>query len=1517
MVRVCNDDMRNGSDGYYTRKILGSPLTPAEENVLDTYVSVMFFCNFQPSSDPPQPCPQPKVLGAEPEEGGGGPFTLERPGPGGDWWVRNESLPKEMEDALKLMPPRALINLSALEAAAAAAGAAAKLAAAMGAGGGGGGGDGSSMNFPPLPSLLEVCSTARSLAIDSSVQRAEGIEACKRALQYGAGGGRGGRKGGGGGHPSGAAGNLDSFLAHQAAVLEGGGGRRRGGRRGGGSEGESEEDGGEAPFRASSSQPPLPSSGAGVASSFYASHFIPATFTPPFSGTGTSSSSSSSLPSQTLSRCISIPLPQGVTPLPLKGLKSAAAVHSTVEQALVSTATILTRSAALGALEALLLHQGTLFPSLAGALFKGPHPQQQQQQQEVLRVAVESVLVGQVEEWGWRGGGVEGQGGLNPGPGALWRRCLRRFNSHATAVAAARAAGTATTTNTTTIQEQQQGQHSSINPCAQLLVALGGTLLGFMVECIEGGGGGGEEGVNLPALVSSHLLTQISDLLLPPLMAAGAVLLPPSTAGHPLTPPISPLVQGIESLLVYICGGRGTSASSTSSGDGGSDSSASASGGGGGGGGVGGESSSAVTTTTSAPITPVILTSPSLLLACEALKRLLSVAISSSSSSSNTPVAVAGNGDDSPRRRNPPSALHHHLATPFLLPPHSRSSSALKKIRGVIMGELAHFVDTPNPLPREHAALLEVLEAAAPLLTTTSTATTPSAASSSSGGGGGGDDGVVVKGDLFQAFQSRTTLLQLLCSMGVDEGGVFEKGGEIVATESNEERKKDTDATLPLVIAARKSVGLEVVAGDTHAYLHQWLPRPACIRALLACRRDSGSVEDVLEVFDEGVCDALWTTAAAVAAAASSGDNGGGGGGGGGGGATSTPPPTLPTTAAAILRAAFAADLSFTTTFDLEGVVTSPPLLHRVALLAAAVRASATAAPFLKASALAASGPYPPPTLCYPSILSAAATSAAAAAAAAAVHASSSASPLPAAAAAASDTAAAHAASLRHLSSLCQPWSLGELQASLVESASDHKAFCGTLPIRNHTPSSASAAGLLLKPPSAAGGSSASTAHSPTASGAFFSQLFRRMSSTPLAAFTTKGEDSTAHAPPRLFNVHFTNEEKGVAGVGHAINCLNDAIAECFKPGVLVPLCVGEREGMMEALEVAAGEAAAAAATAEAAAAAAAAEVGGGGGGGPPSFMSEGSSGVSDTAHSHQQSLTAQAPLPPHTTVGTATAGGGIPAGMMMMSLPHPQAPLAALEFMGLCMGWSLRFSASLPFDWAPVVWRYCVGAPRPSDALLLARLGGGSSSSSSGGGGGGGGSGGINGATGTTSSTANPPTSTASTSGAALGDGSGGGGGGPLGALRRGLGATLPLSALAGMPWRVLRERTAGTPGVSLAVLQAHVTYQGEGGASGGTTSSTTTTPLGPNHPSVVELWRVLGGWSSEELGRLLKCITGALRLPLPGTQWSWSIKLCSPSMGSLVHTSSCTSVLYLPQCAKDLDFSLREAVSSGLNTM
>jgi len=74
MVRVCNDDMRNGSDGYYTRKILGSPLTPGEENVLDPYVSVMFFCNFQPSSDPPQPCPQPKVLGAEPEEGGGGAF---------------------------------------------------------------------------------------------------------------------------------------------------------------------------------------------------------------------------------------------------------------------------------------------------------------------------------------------------------------------------------------------------------------------------------------------------------------------------------------------------------------------------------------------------------------------------------------------------------------------------------------------------------------------------------------------------------------------------------------------------------------------------------------------------------------------------------------------------------------------------------------------------------------------------------------------------------------------------------------------------------------------------------------------------------------------------------------------------------------------------------------------------------------------------------------------------------------------------------------------------------------------------------------------------------------------------------------------------------------------------------------------------------------------------------------------------------------------------------------------------
>jgi hypothetical protein len=210
------------------------------------------------------------------------------------------------------------------------------------------------------------------------------------------------------------------------------------------------------------------------------------------------------------------------------------------------------------------------------------------------------------------------------------------------------------------------------------------------------------------------------------------------------------------------------------------------------------------------------------------------------------------------------------------------------------------------------------------------------------------------------------------------------------------------------------------------------------------------------------------------------------------------------------------------------------------------------------------------------------------------------------------------------------------------------------------------------------------------------------------------------------------------------------------------------------------------------------------------------------------------------------------------VSLPRPSAPLECMEFLGLIMGWSLRFAAVLPLDWHPAVWRYLVGAPRGGDCAML------------------------------------EPRAAA------------------MAALRRGLGAVVPLCALAGMPAAQLAARIAGEATVDVDVLQAHCVYSETDGAS-------------EAHPVVQEFWRVLRAWDGEAakrplISRLLKAIKGTSRLPPAGVQWHFTLRL-APG-GTLCTSSMCLHILKLPALpvgrdgrleAGKLEWSLELLLSSG----
>ena len=87
----------------------------------------------------------------------------------------------------------------------------------------------------------------------------------------------------------------------------------------------------------------------------------------------------------------------------------------------------------------------------------------------------------------------------------------------------------------------------------------------------------------------------------------------------------------------------------------------------------------------------------------------------------------------------------------------------------------------------------------------------------------------------------------------------------------------------------------------------------------------------------------------------------------------------------------------------------------------------------------------------------------------------------------------------------------------------------------------------------------------------------------------------------------------------------------------------------------------------------------------------------------------------------------------------------------------------------------------------------------------------------------------------------------------------------------------------------------------------------VGEEHPTIVELWEVLGAWDNALKSKLLKAVIGTSRLPPRGVAWKFQVKLM-PGAGIICKSSSCFQILELPvDTRKKLDWALRELLASG----
>ena len=121
-----------------------------------------------------------------------------------------------------------------------------------------------------------------------------------------------------------------------------------------------------------------------------------------------------------------------------------------------------------------------------------------------------------------------------------------------------------------------------------------------------------------------------------------------------------------------------------------------------------------------------------------------------------------------------------------------------------------------------------------------------------------------------------------------------------------------------------------------------------------------------------------------------------------------------------------------------------------------------------------------------------------------------------------------------------------------------------------------------------------------------------------------------------------------------------------------------------------------------------------------------------------------------------------------------------------------------------------------------------------------------------------------------------------PVGAMRRGLGAVVPLGALALFTWSELETAVCGTPTVDVGLLRSVAVYEG----------------CGAGEPHVVLFWAMLEAFSQVERREFLRFVWGRTRLPLSAAEFSrkFTIARFSKPLSHLPEVHTCFFKLDLP---------------------
>jgi len=123
------------------------------------------------------------------------------------------------------------------------------------------------------------------------------------------------------------------------------------------------------------------------------------------------------------------------------------------------------------------------------------------------------------------------------------------------------------------------------------------------------------------------------------------------------------------------------------------------------------------------------------------------------------------------------------------------------------------------------------------------------------------------------------------------------------------------------------------------------------------------------------------------------------------------------------------------------------------------------------------------------------------------------------------------------------------------------------------------------------------------------------------------------------------------------------------------------------------------------------------------------------------------------------------------------------------------------------------------------------------------------------------------------------------LDAFRKGFHSCLERQSLRLFTAETLRALVEGSPTISIPLLKKVVTYDGDYSA---------------DHPSIIDFWSVVEGYSQEEVRKLLEFVTANGRIPVTGyDSVNFTILKFMGNIESLPTSSTCFGKLWLPDYA------------------